>query len=1526
MKARVTVVLGMAAILAVTSLALGTTRTFDFDSGYGTPDEPCSNIPPRNPPMFNRPGYGYQTAGYVDGSDACGAGALDTSLGTDSLLTDDFAVTGSCNEIRFSWTDPTDDKSWLRVPTYKAGSPSVTPTSPNPTVHLGVGSSISMKIMAFGTDGVLGSEAWVETGQLEIGLCIRETGLNVPLGNDGGDSGTVEFVGIDSKGVTGDANTPVGGIVINSNGSAPPGEFTTVKWTFVDRDTDGNVDGVDVTVTPPGGSPTVYEKSIVGFSGDGILSAPYDRGVLCDLAIRKPEGDDTTKKWYVDIDDIVIDAPSVSTEPVAIQTPLNTVQTSVTVTTIAPTATAVNLYVTPEGGSRTLVATHTGPFPDGTTTFTGGAPDNLPPADSDFLRLGDTYEATQVVDGLESPYSAAVTVLASAVVLDAFDTYTDNAAFLAAWPFYGGTSGVYPPVLDINNVFQSCPNAVKCPGGIGSTSTPERRSRNFPVMQGTDAIPLWIQWKTYMAGSPSTLYSAGRHYLQIQAARSYSSSYAGLGPWSATSFWNWCYRNTAAGNWVASSVAITFNTWHTLAIKITTSNIDFYVDGTLIGSTARNGLCSTGFGGLVLGGPYAGGSSSKPCPDTWFDNICASYGATPVDANPPRTAMVTLLGPLPAGATTVKVSGVDGAATSIKVYDGATVIGEKTTDITAGINDVTVTALANGHSIQASQTVAPLGESCLSAPIVVGSCSPVPALTVSGPLTAGQTTVTVTGVKTSQYPATEVRVYGNGTLIGTAPPPTLTATTVVTVTPLVAGQTIKATQVVNTIEGCTPTWGPVVGSGANGGIYLTLGIKENSALNPGPQTIGADGTTAGQAWEWIGSTTRIGTAPVGKLITPSPDWQTVTFDPATDPIMPTSLGAGNGVLDGTYGIIEHLGITTAGTDPGPYTLYIDNVENSGVTFGTFEDPPYLAGTNSVMFRQPSFSGTTSGNIWTTAGAPNYSRVDGTHGDASAQSLVVGFQFLDNDPSRWIRLTTASASGGLPNPIIDLTKPTTFRILLAPACKAPTVGGPLAAGQTTVSVIDVDATASTVTVYANGSPIGSAAGNGTTTGDVPVTALVAGQSITATQTLGGTENCPSAPAVVGTGENAAVLLTLGIRENTALTGPVGADGGTTGPIEWLGAATKIGGAPQGKLVSVDSAWHTVTFTPGVDPVLSFNGGNNVLEGTYGVLEHVAISSTGTNTGPYKIYIDNVSSEGTTFATFESYSAGEQVMFQEPSFSSTTLGNLLNLPNVSAVDDTTGDASAKSARIEWQFVDLATTRWLRLTTSSPGLVGLSNPQVNLTQPITLRVKLAPACSPPTVTSITPDSGVQGNGNRTVNPGGAPMYFVSPSPVHVVITGAGFDVTPGATTVRLVQAGHDDLVATNVVVTDANTIQADINLGGPNEFPPGYFDGVWDVVVTTCADSAVPSPAQFTVNMCFSPPQDGDGDGDVDLSDFGAFQGCFNGPNRPYKPAPVDQRKCACMDVGDNPIVNDIDLSDFNKFQGCFNGPNRPPKAGC
>jgi hypothetical protein len=63
------------------------------------------------------------------------------------------------------------------------------------------------------------------------------------------------------------------------------------------------------------------------------------------------------------------------------------------------------------------------------------------------------------------------------------------------------------------------------------------------------------------------------------------------------------------------------------------------------------------------------------------------------------------------------------------------------------------------------------------------------------------------------------------------------------------------------------------------------------------------------------------------------------------------------------------------------------------------------------------------------------------------------------------------------------------------------------------------------------------------------------------------------------------------------------------------------------------------------------------------------------------------------------------------------------------------------------------------------------------------------------------------------------------------------------------------------------------------------------------------------------DFDRDLDVDQEDFGLFQACLSGFNRPYASGCEE----ADLDADD-----DVDLDDFTEFQACMNGANQIP--GC
>jgi hypothetical protein len=80
----------------------------------------------------------------------------------------------------------------------------------------------------------------------------------------------------------------------------------------------------------------------------------------------------------------------------------------------------------------------------------------------------------------------------------------------------------------------------------------------------------------------------------------------------------------------------------------------------------------------------------------------------------------------------------------------------------------------------------------------------------------------------------------------------------------------------------------------------------------------------------------------------------------------------------------------------------------------------------VMFRQPSFSGSTSGHL---AASPNASGVVTASAFGGSKVCQVDWAFVDTDPKRWLRLTTSGVAN-VGNPTVDLDRPITFRYRLA----------------------------------------------------------------------------------------------------------------------------------------------------------------------------------------------------------------------------------------------------------------------------------------------------------------------------------------------------------------------------------------------------------------------------------------------------------------------------------------------------------------
>ena len=302
----------------------------------------------------------------------------------------------------------------------------------------------------------------------------------------------------------------------------------------------------------------------------------------------------------------------------------------------------------------------------------------------------------------------------------------------------------------------------------------------------------------------------------------------------------------------------------------------------------------------------------------------------------------------------------------------------------------------------------------------------------------------------------------------------------------------------------------------------------------------------------------------------------------------------------------------------------------------------------------------------------------------------------------------------------------------------TVNGPLAAGQAFVDVPGVDASAIAVTVYADGVQIGQKT-SGITAGvnRVTVSPLVKGRLITVTQSNGAAvESCrPASGPPVGGGANPQVRVALSLRQNTALSGPIGSSGGSSNTIiKFMPATNVVSGAPKGaRLIYPSNDWQTLTFLRGpdaanpTDPSFLWNGTDatspNQLKGDFGVLDSLAFAIDDVDSGPYEIYLDNFMNGDTLIQNFESANPGTgTVQFNAPSFSGTTSPFLLSpspgsiVPNVSVVTAGASDTGLQSLRVSWQFKDTAAQNWLRLVAQGSGT---PNPQLDLRLPITVRL---------------------------------------------------------------------------------------------------------------------------------------------------------------------------------------------------------------
>ena len=296
-----------------------------------------------------------------------------------------------------------------------------------------------------------------------------------------------------------------------------------------------------------------------------------------------------------------------------------------------------------------------------------------------------------------------------------------------------------------------------------------------------------------------------------------------------------------------------------------------------------------------------------------------------------------------------------------------------------------------------------------------------------------------------------------------------------------------------------------------------------------------------------------------------------------------------------------------------------------------------------------------------------------------------------------------------------------------------VTGPLAAGGTNVTVTDVTAGATNVTVYANAVEIGAtnfAGGFAAGSVIVPTSPMNQGDSITATQTKSGCTSAPSTAGLAGGGPNAQIRAFFTCWKNPTNAGPIGASSSVpaSGFFYMLGATgleSGFGSAPLGGITLPPGVcWQTVTLKNAVNDAIDSNSGAHVtntdafcsLEGMIFAIE------TGDN-GPYDIYVDQIMNGDTVVEDFESYTIGTTNFFAAPNAATFPVPGqvYLSQPNSSLISGNYAYAGSHSARVQWQWKDGTAIRWAHVPANATP--AKRYPQLDTTKPITARVLVLP-----------------------------------------------------------------------------------------------------------------------------------------------------------------------------------------------------------
>jgi hypothetical protein len=199
-------------------------------------------------------------------------------------------------------------------------------------------------------------------------------------------------------------------------------------------------------------------------------------------------------------------------------------------------------------------------------------------------------------------------------------------------------------------------------------------------------------------------------------------------------------------------------------------------------------------------------------------------------------------------------------------------------------------------------------------------------------------------------------------------------------------------------------------SAAAQSIAVSIGVRETGTLAP----LGADGGTNGGI-EFVNRDQA--------NIPLDGTWHQVSFNFPNAELLAFAGTTANSMWDTLRGTLEMIRLRNTGGLADPLQIFIDDLVISYQTESfTFDFESQALGSLHV-FQAPGFSGSTTSNLL--PGSTSAVSAAAAHGGSQAYEL--NFGFVDDDPARWVRLTTFNTPSG-PNPTLDFRGSMSFWIM------------------------------------------------------------------------------------------------------------------------------------------------------------------------------------------------------------------------------------------------------------------------------------------------------------------------------------------------------------------------------------------------------------------------------------------------------------------------------------------------------------------